>query len=258
MITLSAGEATATLDAENGGRIASLRVGGVELLVTEGESEIRWGIFPMVPFAGRIGNGRFPFDGVDHTLPPRLDGHAIHGTALDQAWGEVGSATVSVEIGEPWPFPATVEHTVDLNGDGLRATLRFRAGERQPVTLGWHPWFRRHLERGSPVNLGLVADVMYEREDKLVTGELVEPKAPPWDDCFTGVEWPVMLRWPGFGSLEVASDCSHVVVYDEERDAVCVEPQSGPPNAVNIGGAAVLDAGEELVATMQLSWVLEG
>lgn len=258
MITLSAGEATATLDAENGGRIVSLRVGGVELLVTEGESEIRWGVFPMVPFAGRIANGRFSFDGADYTLPPRLDGHAIHGTALDQAWSGVGPTTVAVEIGQPWPFPATVEHTVDLTPDHLTATLRFRAGARQPVTLGWHPWFRRELERGSAVNLGLVANLMYERKGKLPTGELVEPKPPPWDDCFTGVEWPVMLRWPGFGSLEVISDCSHVVVYDEERDAVCVEPQIGPPDAVNIGGAAVREAGEELVATMRLSWVLEG
>ena len=258
MITFSAGEATASLDPENGGRIASLQVRGVELLVTEGENEIRWGAFPMVPFAGRIGGGRFSFDGVDHVLPPRLEGHAIHGTAIDQPWTQTGPTTITTELTEPWPFLGTVAHTVQLDPDALHATLRVRANERMPVTFGWHPWFRRHLARGSAVNVALVTAEMYERLDKLPTGELVEPKAPPWDDCFTGVTWPVRLRWPGFGTVEVSSDCTHVVVYDEEADAVCVEPQTGPPDAVNIGGAHVLEAGEEIAATMHLRWDLEG
>ena len=258
MITFSAGDATALLDPRHGGRITSLRVGDVELLVTEGEGEIRWGIFPMVPFAGRIAGGRFSFDGAEYVLPPRLDGHALHGTVIDQGWEQTGGSTIQTRLAEPWPFAGTVEHAVALGEHDLQATLRLRADERMPATIGWHPWFRRRLERGSAVNVGLVAASMYEREGKLPTGEVVEPKAPPWDDCFTEVDWPVTLRWPGFGTLEVSSDCTHVVVYDEERDAVCVEPQTGPPDAVNIGGAAILDPGDELVATMHLRWVLEG
>ena len=258
MITLSAGDATASLDPDNGGRISSLRVRDVELLVTEGESEIRWGIFPMVPFAGRIAHGRFSFEGQDHSLPARLEGHAVHGTAIDGLWEQTGASTITTALRQPWPYAGTVDHSVELDGDGLRAQLRVQAEERMPVTIGWHPWFRRQLEQGAGVNLALVADAMYEREGKLPTGALVQPVAPPWDDCFTGVQWPVTLRWPGFATLEVSSDCTHVVVYDEERDAVCVEPQSGPPDAVNIGGAAVLGPGEELVVTMRLQWVLEG
>lgn len=258
MITFSAGDATALLDPHNGGRIASLRVRDVELLVTEGESEIRWGIFPMVPFAGRIGGGRFSFDGRDYALPPRLEGHALHGTVIDQEWEQTDAATIEAKLEEPWPFAGRVSHEVAVGDDGLRATLRLRADERMPATVGWHPWFRRELGKGSAANVALVAASMYEREGKLPTGEIVEPKAPPWDDCFTGVQWPVTLRWPGFGTLEVSSDCTHVVVYDEERDAACVEPQTGPPDAVNIGGVAVLEPGDELVASMQLRWALEG
>ena len=258
MITLSAGDATAFLDPSNGGRISSLRVRGVELLITEGENEIRWGIFPMVPFAGRIARGRFNFDGVDHVLPPRLEGHAIHGTVIDHQWEETGADSITTPLREPWPYAGSVEHSIELSDVALRATLCLRAGERMPATIGWHPWFRRRLDRGRAANLALVADAMYERQDKLPTGAIVPPKAPPWDDCFTGVRWPVNLRWPGFGTLEVASDCTHVVVYDEERDALCVEPQTGPPDAPNIGGAAVLEPGDELVATMQLRWRLEG
>jgi aldose 1-epimerase len=258
VITFSAGGATATLDPSNGGRISSLRVREVELLVTEGENEVRWGIFPMAPFAGRIGHGRFTFEGVNRVLSPRLEGHAIHGTAIDGAWEQIGSGSIRTALSDPWPYAGAVEHSVELDDDCLRATLRVRAEERMPVTVGWHPWFRRKLEQGAAANIALVADAMYERQEKLPTGNVVDPKPPPWDDCFTGVQWPVTVRWPGFGTLEVSSDCTHVVVYDEERDAVCVEPQSGPPDAVNIGGAAVLEPGDDLVATMQLRWALEG
>lgn len=258
MISLSAGDATTLLDPHNGGRIASLRVRDVELLVTEGDGAIRWGIFPMVPFAGRISSGRFIFDGVEHVLPPRLDGHALHGTVIDREWEQTGPSTIETQVAEPWPFTGAVVHEVTLGAGEMRATLRLRAGQRMPATIGWHPWFRRQLERGGPANIALVAASMYERDGKLPTGELVRPKSSPWDDCFTGVQWPVTIGWPGFGTLEVSSDCTHVVVYDEERDAACVEPQTGPPDAVNIGGAAVLEPGDELVASMQLRWALEG
>ena len=258
MITLSSDDATVLLDPEHGGRIASLRVEGVELLVTEGETEFRWGIFPMVPFAGRIAHGRFNFGGVDHELPPRHEGHAMHGTLLDVAWSQGDAGTMTAKLDNRWPFAGTVEHEVTLADGALHATLRLRAEEAMPATIGWHPWFRRQLARGGAANLALVAGSMYERRDKLPTGEVIDPTSPPWDDCFTGVQWPVTVRWPGFGTLEVTSDCSHVVVYDEEQDALCVEPQTGPPDAVNIGGATALVAGEERSASMRLRWILEG
>ena len=238
--------------------MASLSVAGVELLVTEGDREFRWGIFPMAPFAGRLANGRFSFRGAEHVLPPRLDGHAMHGTVLDRAWEQVDASTMSISLSSPWPFDGLLVHEVTLGEDALHARLRLRAEEAMPATLGWHPWFRRRLERGSPANVALVADAMYERRDKLPTGQVVQPSPPPWDDCFTGVGWPVSVHWPGFGILEVSSDCTHIVVYDEERDAFCIEPQTGPPDAMNIGGAAILAPGEELVASMTLRWLLEG
>ncbi|MFP5326916.1 MAG: aldose 1-epimerase [Acidimicrobiia bacterium] len=258
MIELSAGDATASVDDRCGGRVASLRVDGVELLVTEGDGTFRWGIFPMVPFAGRIRDGRFDFDGVGHQLPRVLEGHALHGTVFERVWDAIGDATLRTDLGEVWPFAGSVEHAVDLRPDSLRLHLRLRATEKMPVTIGWHPWFRRDLGRGSPANLAVTADAMYERDAKLPTGNLVEPSPPPWDDCFTGVRWPVVLRWPGFATLEISSDCTHVVVYDEEEGAICVEPQTGPPDAVNLGEAAVVESGGEIVAAMTLRWSMEG
>ncbi|MFM8955562.1 MAG: hypothetical protein ACKOH9_07230, partial [Actinomycetota bacterium] len=34
--------------------------------------------------------------------------------------------------------------------------------------------------------------------------------------------------------VTVESDCSHWVVYDQPEHAICVEPQSGPPDGFNL------------------------
>ena len=61
--------ATLTIDAEDGGRVSSLVVNDMELLVTEGAKPTRWGSFPMAPWAGRLGFARLYFDGRTHEFP---------------------------------------------------------------------------------------------------------------------------------------------------------------------------------------------
>jgi aldose 1-epimerase len=54
----------------------------------------------------------------------------------------------------------------------------------------------------------------------------------------------------------MASDCTHLVVYDQPAHALCVEPETGPPDAFNLGLAAVVAPGRPLVATTTWSWKL--
>ena len=77
----------------------------------------------------------------------------------------------------------------------------------------------------------------------------------PWDDCFTAVTWPVRLTWPGALELDMTSTCDHVVLYDEPRHAICVEPQTGPPDALNhLERATIVRPGHPLTAEMSLTW----
>lgn len=80
-ITLTAGDAEVTVQPGNGGRVGGLRIGGVELL-RQGE---RFGCFPMVPWCGRIRDGRFLDGAVVRQMPLNAPPHAIHGTARDGA-----------------------------------------------------------------------------------------------------------------------------------------------------------------------------
>ena len=42
------------VDSAHGGRIASLRVYGEELLVGAGDDPLAWGSYPLAPWAGRL------------------------------------------------------------------------------------------------------------------------------------------------------------------------------------------------------------
>lgn len=251
-ITLStAGNAiTAVVDASHGGRVASLRVDGTEVVVTHADRPIDWGLYPMAPFAGRLGHGAFEFDGVRHQLPLTLPPHAIHGTLVTRQWRTSAPGHMDVDLAPPWPFAGRVEHHVELaqGEDAITFTLALHAAEAMPATLGWHPWFVR---RGGVLHLP--ATQMWERaDDHLPTGRLVDVADEPWDDCFTGLRGAPAIVWPGAFTLTIDTDCHHVVAFTEPQHAICVEPQTGPPDAINLGCATIVEPGHPLTATMTL------
>src|SRR3546814_15614923 len=91
--------------------------------------------------------------------------------------------------------------------------------------------------------------------DGLPLGPL-DPPPPhgPWDDCFTGLTWPIQLTWPGALALSLTSTCDHVVLYDQQLHAICVEPQSGPPDAANLGRAYPVRPAQPLLIETHPAW----
>lgn len=237
-VRLTAGDATLSIRQDLGCRISSLEVHGAELL-RQGD---QYGSFPMVPWCGRTGNGRFRNGGTVHQMPLNAGPHAIHGTGRTTAWRQAPGATERsaafvYDLTDPWPYPGRVTQLFELAPDHLTLTLAVETtGDSFPAQCGWHPWFRRNLGRGGQdVEVDFAADWQEERgEDHLPTGRRVEPRPGPWDDCFgmpDGVD--VTLLWPRELRLRVTSPTPWVVVFDELAEAVCVEPQSGPPNGLN-------------------------
>jgi aldose 1-epimerase len=256
---LDAGTARLEIRPEDGGRIRSLTIDGVELLVTEGYGPVMWGSYPMAPWAGRIRDGRFLFRGRDIQLERNDPPNALHGTVFQRPWQVDGAASLSIDLGSGWPFAGQLGQTFELQPGSLTVRLRLNAIEAMPAVIGWHPWFRRRLETGrpglsEPADLVLPARAMYVRDaDGITTATTTAPTARPWDDCFTDLTGPPRLTWPGILELEVESSCDHWVVYDQLEHAICVEPQTGPPDFTTIR-PAVLEAGETLEATMTWRW----
>ena len=267
LVTLRAGSAEAALDPAAGGRIAALRVDGVDLLLTRGDGPLSWGAYPMVPWAGRLRHGRLSWDGTVHALPiDLLPPHAIHGTLVEAAW-EIGipmddaMAVLSAPLGVAWPFGGRAVHRVTLTGESLAATLEVHAGVRPfPAIAGWHPWFPRTLRGpagavGGAVEVDIRARGMLRRgDDYIPTGDVVPVPAGPLDDCLVGVAPAPVVRWPGAFEITIESDAGYWVVYTEHADGVCVEPQTGPPNGLNTGDFTLVEPGMPLVVSMTLRW----
>jgi len=252
---LSAPGVDVVIDLANGGRVASLVIDGRELLRTTGSTAIEWGSFPMAPWAGRIRDATFAFDGRTVQLPVRLPPHALHGTVLDRAWQAVGDGTIATELGPDWPFDGVAVQRFGLSTDALAFRLEVHADAPMPASIGWHPWFvRRPPDVPGELELELDAGSMYVRDEQgIATSRLVAPPPGPWDDCFTDLRRPPVLRWPGFLELTIESDCPDWVVYTAPEDALCVEPQTAPPDELNRDPTIVLP-GRPLVAEMTWRW----
>jgi aldose 1-epimerase len=255
-LVLQAGDARAVILPADGGRVGSLTVGGRELLVTgHPDGPIYWGSFPMAPWAGRVRRGTFTFQGVEHHLPITMPPHAIHGVVYDRPWTVTGPDSIAIELDGRWPFRGRVAQRFDLTASGLEVSMTLEADEPQPMALGWHPWFRRVLEQGDePVRLAFQPGSMLLRDaDGMPSGERVEPPPGPWDDAFTDLASDPVLEWPERLRLTVSSTCRWWVVYSMPEHAICVEPQSGPPDAVNLG-PDVVEPGRPVTQVMRWSW----
>lgn len=287
-ITLQREGVTVTLLPDAGLRVGSIVIGGRELLVRENGHPATWGIFPMAPWAGRMANATFvDHQGVAHQFPPTWGDHAFHGrlflaTANEHSVaGSADAATMYAPLNSAagWPLDARAEVSAVLRGTAaageLTITLTVIAGVEQEVTIGWHPCFRRFAldaternERGEEGILTFAPTGVLARDSAAPGLHLTEVVLPAvdggvaapgtgasWDDPFVGVTTPPQIRW-GDGlaiELDAGSDATHWMVYDPE-EALCVEPQIGPPDAFHRGGAVHLTAGEQIRLPLTLRW----
>src|SRR3546814_9492000 len=157
-----------------------------------------WGCFPLAPFAGRIRQGRFSFEGRAVRMPTNLPPHAIHGTTHVRPWEATGPGALRCELGPEWPWAGHAEQLVELAPTSLTLTLRVETtDDAMPATIGWHPWFRRNVG-GADVGIVLPAQRMWQRDgDGIPDGRPVAPSPAPWDDFFPELFGPLALPWPG-------------------------------------------------------------
>ncbi|MFM9226466.1 MAG: hypothetical protein ACKOQ1_07560, partial [Actinomycetota bacterium] len=98
-IVLRSGDVVATVDVRHGARLASLRFGETEVLVTAGSDSVAWGSYPMVPYAGRVRDAEVRFAGLVHELEPNAGRHAMHDETLEGPMGpEAGDERCVVDV----------------------------------------------------------------------------------------------------------------------------------------------------------------
>lgn len=114
----------------------------------------------MVPFANRIADARYSFDGQEHDLQPGVEGAqraARHGFVrgvdfdMTELTADSQSARASfatqairpgVHPGYPYAIDLVVSYTLDAAGLTLEARMRNVGVQAAPCFFGWHPYFR--------------------------------------------------------------------------------------------------------------------
>ena len=111
----------------------------------------------MAPFAGRIADARYRFDGADHDLQPGAapgQRESRHGFvrdadfALTELVADTGCAraTLSTAVRRPPGYPFVIDLSVSfiLDAAGLTLAARMRNGgdEPAPCFFGWHTYLR--------------------------------------------------------------------------------------------------------------------
>lgn len=112
----------------------------------------------MVPFAGRIGDARYAFEGHSQDLDPAVigaDRASRHGfvrnadftvTALAASTSgarvTLATAAIRPRPGYPHAIDLTVTFTLDDGGMALEASMRNVGDSDAPCFFGWHPYFR--------------------------------------------------------------------------------------------------------------------
>jgi aldose 1-epimerase len=283
MITLGRGKFELDIAPDIGGAITRFTLGDTPVLrrVAPGTTSVLdMCSFPLVPYANRIAEGRFVFEGREHCLPLNFGDHphSLHGHGWQLPWRvEIFSrdrvSLVYDHAPDAWGWAYSAEQVFALNEDGLAVTLSLRSRDDKPMpySLGFHPYFPR-----LPCSkLKAAVKGMWQADDTMLpvalvpatavidmSGGQVISAAPFVDNTFTGWQGPAVVTQPELGleiTLMASANSSFLHVFvPEGADFFCAEPTTAMPNAFNrtesgdVSGARILAPGETASIEMRL------
>ena len=276
-LVLRAGALEAALSPAAGGSLLWLRHGGKDVLrPAPGDCHDPLGMasFPLVPYANRIANGRFSFDGRDYQLPRNFGDHphSIHGTGWQAAWTVADQGADAVRLvqdharGAAWPWPYRAEQHVALHPDAIdmRLTLTNIGGAPMPAGLGFHPYFL--ADAGTQLRFAATS-LWLSTPDMLPDREVAADTLGDWsrgarvmgdtliDNAYGGWDGhAIIARGDGLRIVVTASGADWLHVYRPPNSVdFCIEPVSHCPDAINrADGMSVLAPG----AATQLSMTI--
>ena len=179
------------------------------LLINDGrrETDIVWGYSRgnrkrggqgdvLIPFPGRISDGRYTFEGQSLQLEcnDKEGPNAIHGFVRSLPWRvqEAHSDKVTFEIrldadtyaGRGYPFSLAVWVTYNLDSSGLTCTFTVKNVGQQaaPVGVGFHPYFTVGTPLIDEAEVQIPGTAYLEFNERLVpTGAILSVAGTPWD-----------------------------------------------------------------------------
>ncbi len=229
------------------------------------------GIPVLFPFPGRIQGAAFQWENRTYRLPEADGrGNAIHGFVHERPWRVVeqsdhrvaGQYQASVDdpsLLKQWPADFRISAVYELRGNTLCAayTIENPDDHSLPYGLGTHPYFRVPLGGSSAADcvVQLPVSERWELRDLIPTGKRqplndreiysqgISFGEMDFDDVFGDLaveqkQCKMSLRDPGSGRvLTMSFDDAFracVVYTPPHREAICIEPYTCVPNAIQL------------------------
>jgi aldose 1-epimerase len=265
------------LDAAHGGAIREFSWRGIAVLrpalAGADNDPMLMACFPLVPYANRIIDGRFAFEGQEVRLRRNWDRdpHPLHGQAWRGAWTVESSSELQATLafsggGDEWPWRYRAAQEFELLADGLAIRLRVenQSDSPMPAVLGLHPYFP---EAQLATVQTRARTVWLTDAQSLPVQEIMTPA--DWtfdlprsaarvalDHCFNHWDGAAVVRWPDRTLRLSATGARALHVYTPANAGFfCLEPQTAAAGALHRpgGGFARLAPGESLELGVRFS-----
>ena len=248
VISLMSGSLTAQLAPHIGGGLIGMSKDGRNV-IRQGDisqaNPVDLACFPMAPYANRIRDGQFQFEGREIKLD-NAQSHALHGIGWIRPWSvdEMRADRVILSLAHdgdkdkaiwPWAFIARLHY--DLTPECLVITLSFTNNDVgvMPFGLGLHPYFRRT----SALQIQAESQGVWLNDADLLPVSL-RPRPFSYfdheDNCHTGFGGVVKLDY-GDGSkvrMQASNNCQFLHIYaPPSEDYICFEPTTHHPDSFN-------------------------
>lgn len=255
-----------------GSYVMKLFIDGTEILKQSNDGkETHGGAAVLIPFANRVRDHTYRFEGKTYQLPVDSGNHSIHGLVRHVKWDVLQKEDDSVELGyvltDPG-YPSRLHNIVKYRIDGQSFTTKFEIeniGERNsPVMIGVHPYFL------TPGDWDITADKPVKRleyaDRYFPTGEMTDfsmhqltsKSGTAFDNCFLGD-----------GDLHLHNGMNHILIEREnmpyfqvyngeyaEGKSVAIEPMTGAPDSFNNKlGLITIEPGGKFVCSYTISLI---
>ncbi|MEO1641866.1 MAG: aldose 1-epimerase [Pseudomonadota bacterium] len=281
MIRLERDDFTLAVAPKFGGSVMSFTRSGKDILRPASEmGETNWDTrntagFPMLPFVGRITDGRFKIGKHDVQLPANMppEPHAIHGFGWQTGWTVENKtkSTLTLSLGYTateslWTFKARQIFVLTDTGLSIQLEIQNTAEIRLPFGFGWHPYFpKAGATLQAPVTQSWTGENTRPERAELTDATDLRTKRSVeelnLDTAFDCEPNPVLIA-TGDHNITLESDpiFSKLTVYTPpNEDYFCVEPITHTPDAINMAlsdtttGLKWLRPAETLSGKMTLS-----
>ena len=239
IIEISSGKHKLKIDSIAGGRAIEWFIDDLQILGPKGDHPLIGGWYLMAPWAGRIRDNQIVYKGSNFPQDVNFQNWAIHGTVAFSEGKIRNQSETSVEIvhetNDKWPVKMEIVQKWSITNNFVKSHVIVSSVSGEfPAEIGWHPWFKRQLTKGKPAKFGIEAISQYEKDEKNFTlNKTKSIGVPPFDDAFDVPTGKGFIEWPDALRIDFTSDLDTFVIFDEPADVFCIEPQTGPPDAIN-------------------------